>query len=85
VTRVGDEYPDLDQFLGGYFHQDWPEEHPPGADIPDVVEAFAEENPDGVRDVVGDLDRLLAADYSEEELERIVDQLSTSTSFNDRS
>ncbi len=85
MTHPADEYPVLSQFFGGYFHQDWPEEYPPGADVPDVLEAFAEGNAGGVREVVAELDRLLAADYTEEELERTVHRLSTSTSFNDPS
>lgn len=52
--------------------------------MPDVVETAAEANSAlWLRRVVDDLDRLLAADYTEAELERIVDQLSTSTSLND--
>jgi hypothetical protein len=85
VTHPADEYPVLSQFFGGYFHQDWPEEYPPGAGVSDVVEAYAEGNAEGAREVVAELDRLLAADHTDEELERIVDLLSTSTSFNDPS
>ena len=82
MTHRGDEYPRLYQFFGGYFHQDWAYEYPPGANVSDVLEAYAEGNAEGVREVVAELDRLLAADHTDEELERIVDQLSTDTSFN---
>ncbi len=84
MTHPGYEYPDLGHLFRAFFHEDWPEEYPPGADWPDVIEEYLEDTPcSRLSEAVDQLDRLLAAGYTDQELERIVDQLGSRSSFAD--
>jgi len=63
-------YPELFQFLGGYFHQDWALD----ATTPtEVVRGFLAEAPtEQVAGVVAEVDRLLAGEPSDAALARVV-------------
>jgi len=60
------DYPQLQNFLAAYFHQDWQTEHgkPEG-----VIDYYRQsESPVQVQGTVADLDRLLAQDLDEDAL-----------------
>jgi hypothetical protein len=69
------ELPQLAQFFGGWFHQDWTDE---GSDLPgDVVRRYArEETPRTVRSTMEEIDRLLASRLPPAQMRRLmVDEL----------
>jgi hypothetical protein len=85
VTHPSKEYPELDRFFGCFFHQDWDLDYPPGADWPDVLEYYLRDAPSApLRPLVGELDRLLAASHTDEELEHTAYRLGSYYPF-DRS
>jgi hypothetical protein len=74
MTRYDDRYPELGQFLGGYFHQDWShEQRLVGGSFEDVVRSFLRMNPvDVVRQTTRELAEFLSLDLSEKELRDIL-------------
>jgi hypothetical protein len=61
------EFPNLFQFLAGYFHQDWSSDHEAEDD---VVRSFvAEASPETVSRVKGELQLVLRTLNSEEEMQ----------------
>ncbi len=69
------DLPQLAQFLGGWFHQDWPDEG--YASPADVVRAYArEETPQAVRATMKEIDSLLASRLPPTQMRRLlVDEL----------
>ncbi len=66
-------YPKLAQFLGAYFHQDWPQEHP---DSPSVVKAYvAQAKPATLKSLQEEIDGLLSESLKEAELGRRLEAL----------
>ena len=65
-------YPNLDEFFGTYFHQDWREDSPTAIEI--VERYLAESPPEEVREAGKELSRLLAA-ATEDELADAVHRL----------
>jgi hypothetical protein len=61
-----DQFEPLEQFLGGYFHQDWAVDY----DSEDaVIAAFRDDvGPEGVAEVIASIDALLATPDSDEAL-----------------
>ncbi len=83
MTHPGYEYPDLDHLFRAFFHADWAEEFPPGADWPDVIEAYVQDTPCWhLNKVIDQLDRLLAVGQTDEELEQTVYLLGSYYPFN---
>jgi CdiI immunity protein len=70
IAESDREFPALYQFFGGYFHEDWREDH----DTPDVaVRAFlAEAPPEAVDAARAELDRLLASGFDDAALTRLL-------------
>ena len=69
-------YPQLAQFLGGYFHQDWPAD---GASWEDIAGDFiAESTRSSVTDTAAELRALLAQGFSDTELGGVLDGLGCS-------
>jgi hypothetical protein len=63
----------LDEFLGGYFHQDW-HDIDPTAD--DVIRRFLEEaSREDVNKVVGDIDEVLVTLNSEAEVAALLKEI----------
>lgn len=59
MTRQAEQYPNLDQLLGAYFHQDWVDEH---LDERGVVSEFIKTNwRDDVTRTVADVERFALA------------------------
>lgn len=69
------EYPDLQNFLSAYFHQDWAMEH----DTPEAVAGYYRDNeaPELVASTRKELEQLLAAGHDEEALGARVRALGT--------
>jgi hypothetical protein len=65
------DLPQLTQFFGGWFHQDWTEE---GSDSPaDVVRAYAkDETPKAVRESTREIETLLASRLPPAQMRRMV-------------
>jgi len=72
----GAAYPDLDQFIGCYFHQDWPDDAEERGDVvhPDsaILHAFKDVNAAYLMAIKEDINGLLGRNYSEEELRRVI-------------
>jgi hypothetical protein len=70
MKRYDDLYPELGQFLGGYFHQDWSyEQRRIGGSFADVVRSFLTTNPaTTVMQTIRELTEFLGLELSEEEL-----------------
>jgi CdiI immunity protein len=59
IAQAGADYPALTQLLGGYFHQDWREDH---ASPDAALRAFVRDaSGETVAAAAGDIDRLLGA------------------------
>jgi CdiI immunity protein len=69
----GASYPQLRQFLGGYFHQDWPLDSGRWEDVAD--EFVAESTRSTVAQTADELRSLLAEGFSDEELEAALEGL----------
>jgi hypothetical protein len=69
----GASYPQLRQFLGGYFHQDWPLDSARWEDVAD--EFVAESTRSSVAQTADELRGLLAEGLSDDELESVVEGL----------
>jgi hypothetical protein len=70
IAGADSEFPALFQLFGGYFHQDWRDEHPSPAA---AISAFVGEAPrDAIIAAGAEIDRLLAARFSDEELARVL-------------
>ena len=69
-----DRYPELGQFLGGYFYQDWADDKRiVGGSFEDVVRYFVAMNPAAtVSQATRELEEFMELDLSEKELEEIV-------------
>ena len=69
-------FPDLVQFLGGYFHNVWPELHPPKDDQPRytaVLDHFAKQESRAlIKDTITELEQLIQLKLNESELRRVV-------------
>lgn len=66
-------FPQLQQFLGGYFHQDWPVD---SDGWEEVAADFVAESPVAVvTETAAELRTLLAAGYGDVELEAIIEGL----------
>jgi hypothetical protein len=74
MMRYADRYPELGQFFGAYFHQDWSyEQRLAGGSFENVVHDFKSLNPASfVRQATRELEAFLKIDLSEDELHRIV-------------
>ena len=61
IAHAGADYPALTQLLGGYYHQDWREDHTtPEA----ALQAFVSDaSPETVAAAANEIDRLLTAGY----------------------
>ncbi len=69
-------FPQLRQFLGGYFHQDWVVEH---ATWEEVVDDFIAESPrHAVLESAAELRDLLAAELSDDDLATVLERLGCS-------
>lgn len=67
------KFPELFQFLAGYFNQDWMEDFNSSVE---VIDSFAHEEPETfVNDVRRELRELIESNYNEEELAKIIDDL----------
>jgi CdiI immunity protein len=61
IAQAGTNYPALTQLLGGYYHQDWREEHTtPEAALHSFV---GDASPETVAAAANEIDRLLTAGY----------------------
>ena len=71
IAEADTEFPALFQLFGGYFHEDWLDEHgQPSA----ALQAFRREAPaDAVRDAVSELDLILGAGLDDAALARLLD------------
>ena len=58
-------YPNLDEFFGTYFHQDWREDSPTALGI--IERYLAEWPPEEIREAAKELDRLLVEAPTEDE------------------
>lgn len=68
--------PQLAQFLGAYFHQDWAPDHP---EWEPVVDDFVAESPgSAVADTAEELRELLAAGFTDDELDAVLGGLGCS-------
>ncbi|HWN66613.1 MAG TPA: contact-dependent growth inhibition system immunity protein, partial [Haliangium sp.] len=69
-----DSYPKLGQFLGGYFHQSWPDDHVlAGASFEDVVRYFQAMNPAAtVGRTTRELEEFLGLELTEKELRDVL-------------
>lgn len=64
---MNQDYPELQQFLAGYFNQDWAEDH---KNAIDVVRFFISETPtDAIEEVQAELKKLILAPKTEQELQ----------------
>jgi CdiI immunity protein len=69
-------FPQLRQFLGGYFHQDWVVEH---ATWEEVVDDFVAESPrHAVLECASELRDLLAPEFGDAELATVLERLGCS-------
>lgn len=73
VDDPGASYPQLRQFLGGYFHQDWPLESGRWEDVAD--DFVAESTRSAVAQTADELRSLLAEGFSDEETEAVLEGL----------
>jgi len=70
IASADSEFPALFQLFGGYFHQDWREEHPSPAS---AIAAFAGEAPrDAIIAAGAEIDSLLGTGFNDEELARLL-------------
>jgi hypothetical protein len=69
----GASYPQLRQFLGGYFHQDWPLDSARWEDV--AADFVAESTRSSVEQVSDELRSLLAEGLSDAELESVLEGL----------
>ena len=70
ISAADSEFPALFQLFGGYFHQDWREEHATPAA---ALTAFVEEAPpEAVREAVVELQRLLELPLDDAALSRLL-------------
>ncbi len=65
--KLNKEFPELEQFLGGYFHQDWKDFH--GSAEMAIEEYAINSSKDELSHTVQELDRLLSLGLSEAELD----------------
>jgi hypothetical protein len=74
MARYDDRYPELGQFFGAYFHQDWSyEQRLVGGSFEDVVRYFQTVNPvDVVNQATRELEEFIGLDLPEDELHDIV-------------
>ncbi|MEO8897683.1 MAG: contact-dependent growth inhibition system immunity protein [Candidatus Dormibacter sp.] len=72
----GASYPQLRQFLGGYFHQDWPLDSVRWQDVAD--DFVAESTRSSVAQTADELASLLADGFSDEETEAVLEALGCS-------
>ncbi|HEY8207093.1 MAG TPA: contact-dependent growth inhibition system immunity protein, partial [Myxococcaceae bacterium] len=73
-----EHFPELSQFFGCYFHQDWRLEAP---DWESVVKNFLRENPaDFISGVTEELGRLLEMNLDREEMRAALDKLGSAYS-----
>jgi hypothetical protein len=66
-------YPQLRQFLGGYFHQDWPLDNGRWEDVAD--DFIAESTRSAVAETAAELRSLVAEGLSDEETEAVLEGL----------
>jgi hypothetical protein len=69
----GASYPQLRQFLGAYFHQDWPLDSGRWEDVAD--EFVAESTRSSVLETAAELRSLLAESLSDEQIEAVLEGL----------
>lgn len=70
IANAEHAFPALHRFFGGYFHEDWQEEH---GGTGDAVSAYLRDAPAAtVTATVAELDRLLASDLDEASLARLL-------------
>jgi hypothetical protein len=63
IAGAAADYPALAQLCGGYYHQDWRQEH---ASPDEALRAFVRDaSPETVSAAAGDIDRLLAAGFGD--------------------
>jgi hypothetical protein len=70
IAGAAADYPALAQLFGGYFHQDWREDH---ASPDDALQAFARDSsPETVTAAAHDIDRLLSAGFDDVALAQLI-------------
>lgn len=72
----GASYPELRQFLGGYFHQDWPLDSGRWEDVAD--DFVAESTRSSVAQTADELRSLLDQQFSDAETEAVLERLGCS-------
>jgi hypothetical protein len=70
VAHAGADYPALTQLLGGYFHQDWREDH---ASTDAAIEAFIRDaSAPTIAAAAAEIDRLLSSGFDETALAQLL-------------
>lgn len=70
IAGAAADYPALAQLFGGYFHQDWRQDH---ASPDEALQAFIQDtSPETVTATANDIDRLLGAGFDEVALARVL-------------
>ena len=70
IAHAGADYPALTQLLGGYYHQDWREDH---ASPEAALRAFvADTSAETVAAAADDIDRLLRAGFDPSSLDQLL-------------
>jgi CdiI immunity protein len=70
IARAQSDYPALSQLFGGYFHQDWQQDH---ASPHAALQAFVRDaSPDSASAAAGEIDRLLDAGFDDDALARML-------------
>ena len=70
IASAAADYPALAQLFGGYFHQDWREDH---ASPDEALQAFSREaSSETVTAAANDIDRLLSAGFDDVALAQLV-------------
>ncbi|PLR63510.1 hypothetical protein QCBJ_10300 [Pseudomonas sp. QC2] len=64
---MNQDYPELQQFLAGYFNQDWVYDHEKADDVIDFF--ISESSEDTILEVQAELDKLMRSGKTEQELE----------------
>lgn len=70
IARAQSDYPALSQLFGGYFHQDWQQDH---ASRDAALQAFVRDaSPDTAGEAAGEIDRLLGTGFDDNALARML-------------
>lgn len=70
IASAAADYPALAQLLGGYYHQDWREDH---TSSDEALQAFLRDtSPETISAAASDIDRLLGAGFDDIALARLL-------------